>query len=134
MSNIPISSKLVVWNALRISIASIYTNIILTPSDPAISHTVQAAVFIILSYVITFDVGNTDNPLVEGGLGSESGNYKGINTTSSDILEASTSSEDIVLRASNGMLTDMPLKNVHDEIKMKQRYNIESLEVGDIIL
>jgi len=32
------------------------------------------------------------------------------------------------LRASNGMLLNMPLKNVHDEIKMEQLYDVEKVD------
>ena len=64
-----------------------------------------------LSVTLITHVGNMDDPLSESGLDSESEKYKGNYTTSSDILEASTPSEYIVLRASNGMSTDMPIKN-----------------------
>jgi len=133
-SNIPLFSKLVIWNSLRISIVLINIGIgIIIPNNQPASHITQTVIFIVLSYVITFDVGKSDNPISEGGL--ESGNRKETSTTSSSNSETSFSSEDIILRTSNGMSVDMPLKNVRDEIQMEQQYNIESIEQnGDVIV
>ncbi|RIA84797.1 hypothetical protein C1645_742063 [Glomus cerebriforme] len=128
--HIPFSSKSIIWDALRISITSILhiNNInIVTLNDSTISRTIQIIVIIALLYLITFDLVKLDNPT--NGEGSE----VDIERPISHISETSISSEDIILRASNGMLANMPLKNVRDEIKMEQQYNIVRLEPdGDI--
>ncbi|RGB37155.1 hypothetical protein C1646_757206 [Rhizophagus diaphanus] len=51
----------------------------------------------------------------------ENGNYE------RSVVQPSIPDEDIVLRTSNGMLVEMPLNNVRDEIKMEQQYKIEKL-------
>ncbi|CAB4427717.1 unnamed protein product [Rhizophagus irregularis] len=61
----------------------------------------------------------SDNPTDEGSLEDD------LERTLDDISETSNSSLNIVLRASNGMLADTPLKDVRDIIKMEQQYNIE---------
>ncbi|CAG8478349.1 23035_t:CDS:2 [Rhizophagus irregularis] len=105
------SYKLIIWNSLRISMISIQhiNTIIIKP--PIFDYTIETIIFIILSYVITFNVGGSDD----------------------DHHLNENSLESVILRASNGMLLDMPLKNVRDEIKMEQKYKIEKLDPsGDV--
>ncbi|RIA84313.1 hypothetical protein C1645_742429 [Glomus cerebriforme] len=76
--------------------------------------------------------GNSENQINDEN-NLENGDYKGKNVPKSTSNETSISDDDVVLRASNGMLVDMPLKNVRDEIKMEQKYKIEKLDPnGDI--
>src|ERR1044072_1520739 len=49
------SSKLIVWNMLRILMSSTHVNFTIS-GLPTVSYTIQIIIFIILSYVITFDV------------------------------------------------------------------------------
>ncbi|CAB5168492.1 uncharacterized protein OCT59_001815 [Rhizophagus irregularis] len=131
------SYKLIIWNSLRISMISIQhiNTIIIKP--PIFDYTIETIIFIILSYVITFNVGGSDDDhhLNENSL--ESGNYKGKNVKNDDNNnnddDTTSDDEEVILRASNGMLLDMPLKNVRDEIKMEQKYKIEKLDPsGDV--
>lgn len=118
------SNRLIIWDSLRIFMASIQDISIIVLSHisyPTISYTILSVIFISLSYVITFDVGKSDNPTDEGNLEDD------LERTLDDISETSNSSLNIVLRASNGMLADTPLKDVRDIIKMEQQYNIEML-------
>ncbi|CAB4427534.1 unnamed protein product [Rhizophagus irregularis] len=118
------SNRLIIWDSLRIFMASIQDISIIVLSHisyPTISYTILSVIFISLSYVITFDVGKSDNPTDEGSLEDD------LERTLDDISETSNSSLNIVLRASNGMLADTPLKDVRDIIKMEQQYNIEML-------
>lgn len=116
------SNRLIIWDSLRIFIASIQDISIIVLScinHPTISYTILSVIFISLSYVITFDVGKSDNPTDEGSLEDD------LERTLDDISETSNSSVNIVLRASNGMLADTPLKDVRDIYK--EQYNIEML-------
>ncbi|PKK77261.1 hypothetical protein RhiirC2_844473 [Rhizophagus irregularis] len=131
------SYKLIIWNSLRISMISIQhiNTIIIKP--PIFDYTIETIIFIIFSYVITFNVGGSDDDhhLNENSL--ESGNYKGKNVKNDDNNnnddDTTSDDEEVILRASNGMLLDMPLKNVRDEIKMEQKYKIEKLDPsGDV--
>lgn len=106
----------------------------ITIKPPIFDYTIETIIFIILSYIITFNVGRSDDDhLNENSL--ESGNYKGKNVKNDNNNNNNTTSDDeeVILRASNGMLLDMPLKNVRDEIKMEQKYKIEKLDPnGDV--
>jgi len=122
---LPFNSLSILWDTLRIMISSIQniSIIILSQiSHSTIGYTILTINFISLSYVITFDLGKSDNSTNEVELESD------IERKISDnISETSTS---IVLRVSNEIL---PLKIVHDEIKMEQQYNIEMLEQTSIL-
>ncbi|RGB35365.1 hypothetical protein C1646_814802 [Rhizophagus diaphanus] len=118
------SNRLIIWDSLRIFMALIQDISIIVLSHisyPTISYTILSVIFISLSYVITFDVGKSDNPTYEGSLEDD------LERTLDDISETLNSSVNIVLRASNGMLADTPLKDVRNIIKMEQQYNIEML-------
>jgi hypothetical protein len=95
-----------------------------------VGYMIKTVIFIILSYVITFIVDLTpDDHLNEFDL--ESGYYKKTiipKLSLKNLKVPSVSNEDIVLRTSNGMLVDMPLKNVRDEIKMEQQYKTKKLD------
>ncbi|GBB83410.1 hypothetical protein RclHR1_10130005 [Rhizophagus clarus] len=118
--NIPLPQKTIIWNSLIIFLASIQHINIIILSDPIIGYTIQTVVFISLSYIITFEV-KSDNPTSE----ESSENDLEWARTSSNI---SIISEDMVFRASNGMLANMSLKDVRNEIKMEQGYNIERID------
>ncbi|UZN99735.1 uncharacterized protein OCT59_001002 [Rhizophagus irregularis] len=108
----------IVVNSLPILIASLYhiNTFIFKLSIPG--YMFKTVTFVILSYVITFII---DLPhLSESDL--EKRNFE------QGIVQPSIPDEDIVLRTSNGMLVDMPLNNVRDEIKMEQQYKVEKLE------
>jgi hypothetical protein len=118
------SNRLIIWDSLRIFIVSMQDISIIVLSHinhPTISYTILSVIFITLSYVITFDVGKSDNPTNEDDL--EGDQERSLDT----ISETSISSENIVLRASNGMLADTSLKDVRDIIRMEQQHNIEML-------
>ncbi|RIA84796.1 hypothetical protein C1645_831744 [Glomus cerebriforme] len=70
----------------------------------------------------------SDNLIGEGGSEDD------LEKISNNISESSISSKNIVLRASNGMLASMPLRNVRDEIIMEQQYNIMRIEPNYDIL
>lgn len=126
-SNQNIPKNLIIWNVLFISLALIQHINIIILSDPIVGYSIQIVVFITLSYLITFDVEKLEIPTSEGSLEDDLERTR----PSSNI---SITSEDIVLRASNGMLVNMSLKDVRNEIKMEQDYNIERIysneEVG----
>ncbi|CAB5189630.1 hypothetical protein RhiirA5_398213 [Rhizophagus irregularis] len=108
----------IVVNSLPILIASLYhiNTFIFKLSIPG--YMFKTVTFVILSYVITFII---DLPhLSESDL--EKRNFE------QGVVQPSIPDEDIVLRTSNGMLVDMPLNNVRDEIKMEQQYKVEKLE------
>ncbi|CAB4402663.1 unnamed protein product [Rhizophagus irregularis] len=108
----------IVANSLPILIASLYhiNTFIFKLSIPG--YMFKTVTFVILSYVITFII---DLPhLNESDL--EKRNFR------ESVVQPSIPDEDIVLRTSNGMLVDMPLNNVRDEIKMEQQYKVEKLE------
>jgi hypothetical protein len=124
-----LSYKSILWNSLRIlMILMRHINTIII-KQPIFDYTIETVIFIILSFLITLDVERSDDDHPnENSL--ESGNYKGKNASN----DSTTSDDDnVVLRASNGMLLDMPLKNVRDEIKMEQKYKIQKLDPnGDV--
>ncbi|GBC08258.1 hypothetical protein RclHR1_00080035 [Rhizophagus clarus] len=124
-----LSYKLIIWNSLRISMISIQHINTITIKQPIFDYAIEAIIFIILSYAITFNIESSDDDHSNGNdLESGNNNYKGKNVSNDD-----TSDDDIVLRASNGMLLNMPLKNVRDEIKMEQKYKTEKLDPnGDV--
>jgi hypothetical protein len=116
--NVPIPKKSIIWNGLIVFIASIQHINIIILSDPIVGYTIQTIVLVSLSCIITFDEEKSDNPTNEGSL-----------RTSSNI---SNTSEDIIIRASNGMLADMSLKDVRNEIYMERDYNVERINsIGD---
>ncbi|CAB4388007.1 hypothetical protein GLOIN_2v1574096 [Rhizophagus irregularis DAOM 181602=DAOM 197198] len=122
--NIPKNS--IIWNALLISLATIQHINIIILSVPIVGYAIQTFVFVTLSYLITFDVEKLDNPTPtsEGSLENDLERTR----PSSNI---SIISEDVVLRASNGMLVNMSLKDVRNEIKMEQGYNIERIDSNE---
>ncbi|GBB83409.1 hypothetical protein RclHR1_10130004 [Rhizophagus clarus] len=119
------SNRLIIWDSLRIFMASIQDISIIVLSylsyHPTIGYTILSIIFISLSYVITFDVGKSDNPTKEGGLEGD------LERTSDNVSESSVSNENVVLRASNGMSADTLLKDVREIIKREQQNNIEML-------
>src|SRR5438067_2416230 len=77
---IPLSQKLIIWNALRISVVAIQhiCTIAFEQQYNVVGYKIQIVNYIVLSYLITYNVGKSDNLLSEACL--ESGNYKGKNS------------------------------------------------------
>ncbi|CAB4380836.1 unnamed protein product [Rhizophagus irregularis] len=123
--------KLIVLNSLPILMALLYHINTLIFKLSIVGYMIKIVIFIILSYVITFIIDLPPEKVHINESNLENGNYEKSfipKLSLNNLKEPSIPNEDIVLRASNGMLVDMPLKNVRDEIKMEQQYKIEKLD------
>ncbi|GES74539.1 hypothetical protein GLOIN_2v1765916 [Rhizophagus clarus] len=127
--------KLILLNSLPILMASLqHINMnMLAFKLSIVSYMIKTVIFIILSYVITL-IGDSapedhmDKTDIESG-NSENHKKRVIpKLTLSNLKEPPVSNEDVVLRVSNGMLANMPLKDARDEIKMEQQYKIKKLD------